>query len=91
MRQKSFLDEGDCKELSPAGLTSDYTELRQKVGFTYACVCESFEALTRHPTISDTTSTQMLSKQHTQTEQSVCIDNHIPDPLSYLIFISEAR
>lgn len=33
-----ILDEGDWKELSPTGLTGDYTEPRQKVGFTYTCV-----------------------------------------------------
>lgn len=34
------------------GLSGDCTEPRQKAGFIY--MCESFEALTQHLTISDT-------------------------------------
>lgn len=33
-----ILDGGDWKELSPTGLTGDYTEPRQKAGFTCPCV-----------------------------------------------------
>lgn len=90
--EKEVISGGDSKELSLMGLSGDCTEPRQKAGFIY--MCESFEALTKHLTISDTTSAQTISKKQntrTRVEQSVWVGNHCPDPIGYFIFISEAR
>lgn len=79
--------------LSQTGLTVDCIEAGQQAVYSYVSV--SHEALTQHVTFSNTTALQPSPRNRTKhahkRDKSLWGDNHCPDPLSYLIFISEGR
>ena len=88
LRQKSLLDEGDCKGLSPTGLTGDYIQPRQKVGFK--CTCVSLLKLLPNIILFPTqqalkqtwknkhthTHTGAHRHTHTHTQTHTCTDTH---------------